>query len=132
MLRAEVEVRPRLLTPAFVWLLGANLAFSFALSSFFILPKFMAQELHARASEIGAVTTTFGIIMVATTPLVGRLLERCGERGVLWRGALLLACSALGFTAVDRMGVLIVVLRCVQALALSMFANAASLLVAEL
>lgn len=129
---ALAEPRPRLLTPTFVLLLASNLAFSFALSSFFILPKFMAQELSARASEIGAVATTFGIIMVATTPLVGRLLERCGERGVLWRAGLLLALSALGFTAVDEMGVLIVALRCLQALALSMFANASSLLVAEL
>ena len=39
--------RPPLLTPSFTALLVANVCFGYAFSSFFLLPKFMANELGA-------------------------------------------------------------------------------------
>jgi len=123
---------PSLFTPAFSALLLVNVAFSFALSAFFMLPKFMAQVLGARASEIGAVTTAFGVVMVLAVPLVGRLLDGARERAVLVSGCVLMAFASLGFVWVDSMGPALVVLRCLQGVSLSMFVNASSVLVAEL
>jgi predicted MFS family arabinose efflux permease len=123
---------PGLFTPAFSALLFVNLAFSFALSAFFMLPKFMAQVLGARASEIGAVTTAFGVVMVLAVPLVGRLLDGVRERAVLVSGCVLMACASLGFVWIETMGPALVVLRCLQGVSLSMFVNASSVLVAEL
>jgi predicted MFS family arabinose efflux permease len=129
---SDEALLPKLFTPAFSALLLVNLAFSFALSAFFMLPKFMAQVLGARASEIGAVTTAFGVVMVLAVPLIGRLLDGARERAVLVFGCALMACASLGFVWIDAMGPMLVVLRCLQGISLSMFVNASSLLVAEL
>jgi predicted MFS family arabinose efflux permease len=113
-------------------LLLTNIAFSFALSCFFLLPKYMAQQLHAGPSEIGALTTGFGITSLITVPLVGRLLDGSRDRAIVVAGCGLMALSALGFVWVDSFGPGLLALRCVQAVALSMFSNAGSVIVTDL
>jgi predicted MFS family arabinose efflux permease len=124
-------VRATLFTPEFVRLLLANSAFQFGFSTFFLLPKFMAQELHSGPSEIGALPTAFGLAMVVAVPLTGRLLDRLGNRQVLLVGSALAVVAALGYLAVDRVGPALFCLRCVQGLALSLFINAGSVMAAD-
>jgi len=131
--RAHDEAtRAPMLGPAFVALLAVNVAFSFALSTFFLLPKYMVQELGASPSDVGAVATGFGLTMVVAVPLIGRLLDGSRDRAVLIGGAAVMAVSALGFVFVTELGPSILVLRALQGIALSMFNNAGSVIVAEL
>lgn len=125
------SVNERLFTPDFVRLLVTNMAFQFGFASFFLLPKYMAQELHSGPAEIGWVTTAFGLAVLVAVPLVGRLLDELGTRRVLLAGSVLAVIAALGYLAVDRVGPLLLSLRCVQGLALSMFINAGSLVAAN-
>ena len=129
--RFEQAPSAELLTPAFVALILVNLAFSFSVSTFFLLPKFLALELGAGAREIGAVTGAFGGAMIVALPLVGRLLDGTRNRAVLCAGCALMAASALGFTLVTQLGAWAFVLRGLQGLALSMVNNAASVMVAD-
>jgi len=121
-----------LLSAPFVALLLTNVAFSFSFSTFFLLPKYMAQQLAAGPSQIGVVTTAFGVAMLLAVPVVGRLLDGSRNRAVIVLGCALQALCALGFVWVDSLGPAMLVLRCGQALAMSMFNNAASVIVADL
>lgn len=121
-----------LLSAPFVALILTNVAFSFSFSTFFLLPKFMAQELRASASEIGGLATVFGVAMLLAVPWVSRLLDGTRNRAVIILGCTLQALSALGFVWVDALGLRMVVLRCMQALAMSMLSNAGAVLVADL
>lgn len=122
----------RMLTPAFAALLVVNVAFSFALSTFFLLPKYLVQELGATPSDVGAVATGFGLTMVLAVPLLGRLLDGSRDRAVMIGGCVVMAVSALGFVFVTKLGLAILLLRALQGIALSMFHNAASVIVADL
>lgn len=120
-----------LFTREFTRLLNVNMAFHLGFSTFYMLPKFMAAELRARPSEIGSVTTVFGLAMIAAVPLTGRALDRFGTRWVLLLGAALSACASLGFLWVEQVGTALYVLRATHGLALSMFVSAGSILSAE-
>jgi len=121
-----------LLTPAFLALLAVNAAFSFAFATFFLLPKFLAQELGASPSAIGAVTSVFAGAMVLAMPVVGRMLDGTRNRAVLAWGCALMAASALGFATVDTIGPTIFLLRALQGFSLSMVNNAGSVMAADL
>lgn len=121
-----------LLSGPFVALILTNVAFSFSFSTFFLLPKFMAQELSASASEIGGIATVFGVAMLLAVPWVSRLLDGTRNRAVIVAGCTLQALASLGFVWVDSVGPRMVVLRCMQALAMSMLGNAGAVVVADL
>lgn len=107
------------------------MAFQFGFSSFFLLPKFMAQELAASPSEIGALTTAFGLSMVMAVPITGRLLGELGNRRVLMLGAAAALFTSLGYLWVERVGPILFALRSGQGLALSLFINAGSVIAAN-
>ncbi|HEY6879607.1 MAG TPA: MFS transporter [Polyangiales bacterium] len=121
----------RLFDREFVRLLLANAAFQYGFASFFLLPKFMTQELGAGASEIGALAAAFGVAVVAAVPITGRLLNVLGHRRVLLLGATTALFTSLGFTLVNRVGMVLFLLRCGQGLAMSLFLNAGSVIAAD-
>ena len=123
---------PLLLSAPFVALLLTNVAFSFSFSTFFLLPKFMAQQLAAGPRQIGALATAFGVAILLAVPVVGRLLDGSRNRAVIVLGCALQSLCALGFVWVDSFGPAMIALRCLQALAMSMFNNAGSVIVADL
>ncbi len=123
---------PPLFTRDFVALLFTQAAFGYSSAAFQMLPKFLATELAADASEIGAVVAAFGIAAVVATPFMGSLVDRVGRRSMLAAGALLLAATALGFSAVQELGPLVFVLRAIQGVAFSMaFVGGSTLAVDE-
>ena len=111
---------PPLFTRDFVALLFTQAAFGYSSVAFQMLPKFLATELAADATEIGAVVATFGIASVVATPFMGDLVDRVGRRRVLGWGALLLTATAVAFAAVESVGPLVFVLRTLQGVAFSM------------
>ena len=69
-------VRPALLTRSFSVLLVAQACFGYAFSSFFLLPKFMANQLHAGPREVGQVLAAHGGTVVILLPLFGAAVDR--------------------------------------------------------
>lgn len=128
----RVTVGVPLLSRGFVALIAVNVVFSCGFAAFFLLPKFMVQELAAGPTEIGVVSAAFGISMIASIPLVGWLLDGSRTREVLVAGCVLMAVASLGFVRVREVGPAIVVLRGLQGVAMSLFHNAAAVLVAKL
>jgi MFS family permease len=118
--RAEQTRAAPLVTGRFAVLLTAQACFGYSFSSFFLLPKYLASELHAGPAEIGLLTAANGAAAVVFMFLMGVMVDRFGRRRFLTAGALLMTAASLAFAAVDEMGPLIYGLRLVQGLAFSM------------
>lgn len=129
--RVEGTSSPRVLTRGFVALLLTQTCFSFGFSSFFLLPKFLASELHASASEIGNVIGVFGVAVVILILLIGIWIDRGSRVRFLTGGNLLMAGVCLGFTQVETVGPLLFALRIVQGAAFALVFLAASTLTAD-
>jgi MFS family permease len=67
-----------MLTGEFVALLVALLVFGMAHSAYFLLPKFLAVELHAGAAEIGWISSLTWFANVASVAFVGVWIDRRG------------------------------------------------------
>jgi len=121
----------RWLTPELLRLLAAASAWGFAFSTFYLLPKFLAQTFGAGPTEIGLVVGTFGITTVLFTPLAGRCVDRLARRHMMAGGALLMAVAAAGFSLVGRIGPLMLALRAVQGASYAFVVTAIGTLVAD-
>ena len=106
-----------LYTKDFVILVWHQLAFAFSFSTFFLLPKFLAANLHAAPTAIGIVMAMFGLSAIVTMPLLGVGIDRVDRRIFLRAGSVLMAVTAFGFLLVDRAGALAAMLRAVQGVA---------------
>jgi MFS family permease len=122
---------PSLLTPAFVTVVVAQMAFSYAVSTFMLLPKYLATALHASASQIGRTSALPGFAIVMLTPFVGGLLDRLGRRPLISVGAFLCAIYACAWIAIDRVGPASYALQILNGCAFVLTFNAASTLVTE-
>ena len=120
------------LTGEFAALLAATLAFGLAHSAYFLLPKFLAIELHASASEIGWVSSLTWFANVALVAFVGVWIDRRGRLVFAYLGAALLALTCLGFLLVHALGAWLVCLRIVHGFAFTLFFVATSTLAADL
>ncbi len=112
-------------------LLAAASAWGFAFSTFYLLPKFLAQELGAAPSEIGMVVGVFSFATVAATPFAGWVVDRHPRRYAMIAGAALMALAAAGFVAVHDIGPLLAVLRVLQGLSYALVVTAVGTLVAD-
>ncbi len=125
------QPKPSLLTPAFVTIVLAQMAFSYAVSSFMLLPKYLATALHASASQIGRTSALPGFAAVVLTPFVGGWLDRVGRKPLISAGAVLCAIYACAWIAVDHVGPLSYALQILSGCAFVLTFNAASTLVTE-
>ncbi len=112
-------------------LLAAASAWGFAFSTFYLLPKFLAQELGAGPADIGFTVGIFSVATVLATPLAGWVVDRFPRRLVMVVGALLMAVSAAAFTAVGNLGFLLDGIRVLQGLSYALVVTAVGTLVAE-
>ena len=124
-------VRPRWFTADLGRLLASASVWGFAFSSFYLLPKFLAQELGAGPSEIGFTVGIFSVATVLATPLAGWVVDHFPRRAAMMVGAGLMAVSAAGFVAVDRLGVFLDGLRVLQGLSYALVVTSVGTLVAE-
>lgn len=114
-----------------VRVLGAASVWGFAFSTFYLLPKFLAQELHAGPSEIGVTVGVFSIATVVATPFAGWVVDRFPRRYAMVAGAVLMAVAAAGFLGVHALGLLLDGLRVVQGLSYALVVTAVGTLVAD-
>src|SRR6187397_2800345 len=64
----------------FLRVVAFQVAVGFGFSAYFLLPKYLATELHASPSTIGAVTAVALCAVVLVAPVVGWSLDRYGRR----------------------------------------------------
>jgi MFS family permease len=111
--------------------LGAASVWGFAFSTFYLLPKFLAQELHAGPSEIGFTVGVFSVATVIATPFAGWVVDRYPRRYAIVAGAVLMAVAAAGFLDVRELGPVLDVLRVLQGLSYALVVTAVGTLVAD-
>lgn len=122
---------PSLLTAPFVSVMVAQTTFSYAISTFMLLPKYLATSLHASASEIGRIGALPGLAAVALTPFVGGWLDRVGRKPLISLGALLCAFYAGAWTLIDHVGPAAYALQALAGAAFVLTFNATSTLATE-
>lgn len=127
-----VTVPDRLWTPAFLQVLLVQVSFGFAFSAFFLLPKFLAQELGATPSQIGSVTGVGVFSAVLAVPALWWAIDRVPRRRLLVFGTLLGAGAAYGHVWIDELGMLLYVLRALHGIAFVITFNTAATLAVEL
>src|SRR5882672_4553302 len=98
----------------FVRLLCMQPVAGFAICTFYLLPKFLATELHATPSQIGLVSAAYGLAGALAVPLLAVLLDRFSPRVLIVAGCFVLTVAALGFVCVDHIGILALSLRMAQ------------------
>ena len=128
----QSRAEARLLTPAFVLLLGTQFSFGLAFSTFLIFPKYLVTALHAGPAEVGRISALPALVAVIGVPVVARLVDRRSRRALMLAGAALMGVASLAMTAVDSLGPLVYTLRAVQGLSFLLFWNAAATLVTDL
>lgn len=123
---------PALFTRDFALILATQLAFGFAFSSFFLLPKFVVTELHGSPSQVGYVGATAVLAAVLSSPLCGKLLGRGGRKPIIALGCLLSGIGAIGFLGVTEVGSYLYGLRAVQGVGYTLYFVGAGTLVADI
>jgi MFS family permease len=122
----------RFFTPQYALILATQFIFGLSFSAFFILPKFLATELHANAETIGRVTAIAGVAAVIAVPFIGASIDRFGRRRFILMGSLFQGIATFGFIYVDHEGPLLYGLRVFHGLAFAFAFNAAATLIADL
>jgi predicted MFS family arabinose efflux permease len=113
-------------------LLAAVVTFGLAHSAYFLLPKFLAIELHADAAQIGAYSSATWLANVALVPFAGLWIDRRGRLPFAFLGAAVLTLTCVGFLGVSRLGPLLLVLRILHGFAFTFFFVATQTLAADL
>ena len=90
----SADDRERLVTPLFVLITAAALAYFVALGSLLpVLPRYVEDTLDGGGIEVGLVVGAFAISAALVRPLVGRLGDQVGRRAIAVGGAALAAVS---------------------------------------
>lgn len=133
-----IDGRPAVAAGSAEWLtadlrrvLGAASVWGFAFSTFYLLPKFLAQELAAGPSEIGVTVGAFSCATVLATPFAGWVVDRFPRRYAMTVGAACMAIAAAGFIGVRQIGWLLDGLRVLQGLSYALVVTAVGTLVAD-
>ena len=95
---------PRLWTRPFLLLVATQACFGFAWSTFLLVPKLLAGELHADPTEVGIAATVTGLAGMLVVPIAGRSIDAIGPRRFVTWGSVGLLAAAAGYTLVDRVG----------------------------
>ena len=123
---------PPLFTRDFALILATQLAFGFAFSSFFLLPKYVVTQLAGSPSQVGYVGALSVVAAVLSSPSAGKLLDRGGRLPLMFAGCLLSGLAAFAFLGVTHIGAYLYAVRAVQGVAYTLYFVAVITLVADL
>ncbi len=124
--------RPTLLTPAFISLVGADLAYFTAAGAIvYALPRFATGPIGAGTDGAGVAFGAFAISALLLRPVAGRLTDAYGRRPLMVGGALLFAVTA-AVTAHAGSLALLIALRLLQGVAEAAFFVASFAALADL
>lgn len=128
---AESSAEPPLFTRDFALVIAVQLAYGYAFSTFFLLPKFVVTELGGGPRQVGTVGALAVLMAVLSSPLCGYLLDRGPRRPLLLAGTLLGVVSSLAYLGVSELGSYLYAARAVQGLSYTLFYVAAGTLIAD-
>lgn len=129
---SEEPSEPDLFSRDFALILATQLAFGFAFSSFFLLPKFVVTELSGSPSQVGFVGAMAVVAAVLSSPACGKLLATGQRKPIIALGCLLSGIGALGFLAVHEVGPYLYGLRAIQGIGYTLYFVGAGTLVADI
>lgn len=112
-------------------LLFVQFAYGTAFSTFFALPKYLIERLHADATLVGNAHGAFAIVGVVLVPVIGSALDRFGRSPVQVLGLAIGAVSFAVFGWVEAPWA-ILLLRAVHGLSFALTFNAGAALAADL
>jgi predicted MFS family arabinose efflux permease len=99
-------------------------AFGFGTSVLLLIPSFLARELGAGATAIGAAAMCQGVAALLGTLLVAVGVDRIGRRPFIFTGCALLVALSLGYVTVRSMGPLVYALQAATGAAFVLVFNA--------
>jgi MFS family permease len=99
---AHSDAPPRWVNAHVLRIIAVQVVFGFAWSLYLLVPKFLAEELHAGPEIIGKFSVASGIAGLCTVPFAGRGLDRFGRLAFFRAGALLVVGLSVGFLFVDE------------------------------
>jgi len=109
--RATPEGGPedgRLITPLFVLITAAGLAYFLAIGSLLpVLPRYVEDVLHGGGIEVGLVVGAFAVSAAIVRPTVGRWGDVYGRRALAVGGALIAAASIIPLGLVEAVWFLV-------------------------
>lgn len=124
--------RPRLLTPTFLLIAGASLAyFTSAGITIPAVPRYVAGPLRGNSLEVGLAVSVFAFAALAARPAVGRVGDRRGRRPLIVAGGLIVGVSVIGY-ALAHSVISITLFRVVSGIGEACFFTGASVAVADL
>jgi MFS family permease len=129
---SEAPAEPPLFTRDFALILLTQIAFGFAFSSFFLLPKYVVTELGGSPSQVGNVGALAVMAAVAASPACGKLLDRGPRRPLMFVGCLLSALAALAYFGVTEVGPYLYAVRFAQGIGYTLYFVAVTTLVVDL
>ncbi|MEY2588583.1 MAG: hypothetical protein QOJ67_567 [Acidimicrobiaceae bacterium] len=98
----------QLITPAFVWITTAALAYFVAIGVLApVLPRYVEDELGGGGVQVGLAVGAFAVSAALLRPTVGRIGDQRGRRVLVIAGALIAAVSVLGYDLAVNLPVLI-------------------------
>jgi MFS family permease len=122
--------KPPLFTQRFVALLCVQTAYGVAFSTFFVLPRFLIEELHAPAALVGNAHGAFALSGALIVPWLGGWIHRFGARRTLAFGT---GLGALTFGVVGHVTApwLLLSLRALHGVSFSLVFTSGSVLAVE-
>jgi MFS family permease len=124
------DERP-VVTRDFVAIVITQMTFGYAISTFLLLPKFLATQLHGTASQIGHVSAIPGCTAALIVPFVGSALDHFGRRPLMRAGASLGGLCALLWLFVDSIGPAVYGLQVLSGVAFMLAFSGSSTLMAD-
>ncbi|HEY4156671.1 MAG TPA: MFS transporter, partial [Polyangiaceae bacterium] len=112
-----IEPVEPLFTRSFVLMLCNQFCFGLAYSTFYLIPKYLTQQMHASPDELGMTTAAALIPGVLSVPLIGRGIDRIGRKPFIVWGALFHALGGLAFLSVHAVSPLLFAARALQGIA---------------
>lgn len=98
----------RLLTPRFLLVTGAALAYFLAIGMLLpVVPQYVRRALDGNDLAVGIAVGAFAVGAIALRPIAGRLGDRYGRRVLLIGGSAVVAVSIAGYAPIDALPVLI-------------------------
>jgi MFS family permease len=124
------SVRPTLFSARFAVLLLVQSAYGVAISTFFILPRFLLEHLKASSALVGNAHGAFALSGALVVPWIGAWIDKVGARRTLLAGVIL-GTSTFFLTGYAEPPVFMLLLRAIHGVSFSLVFTSGSVLAVE-
>jgi predicted MFS family arabinose efflux permease len=118
--------------PAYLRILGVQMAFGLSYSAFLLLPKYLRVELGANAQDIGGVAGAAVVAAAVFAPFIGLSAPWLSRRLLVGLALVLAGLAGATFTLVPEIGMVMYVIRVLQGVAWIIVFQCTATMVADL